>query len=92
LKKAVEGIIPDEIIWREKQGFATPMSEWLKPESKVSKELINIIYKSKIKERDILNYEFVNRLIWTHQKRGVEHNFRIWNLITLSLWYDYWFG
>lgn len=91
LKKAAQGIIPEEIIWRKKQGFAAPMSEWLKPESAVSKELINVIYNSKIKERSIFNYKFIDQLIHSHQRQGVEHNFRIWNLIALSLWYDYWF-
>ncbi len=91
LKKAVEGIIPSEIINRKKQGFATPMSEWLKPGSSVEKHLINIIRNSKMRERGILNYNFIDKIIHAHQNQGVEHNFRIWNLITLSLWYDYWF-
>ncbi len=92
LKKAVSGIIPDEIIWREKQGFATSMSEWLKPDSKISKRLTNIVMNSKLRERGILNYDYVEKLISAHQRQNVEHNFRIWNLITLSLWYDYWIG
>ncbi len=92
LKKAVEGIIPDEIIWREKQGFATPMSEWLKPDSKISKYMTDIIMNSKLRERGIFNYDYIEKLISAHQHQSVEHNFRIWNLITLSLWYDYWFG
>jgi asparagine synthase (glutamine-hydrolysing) len=29
LKKAVKGIIPDEIIARKKQGFGVPVNEWL---------------------------------------------------------------
>ena len=91
LKKAVEGIIPNEIIYRKKQGFGTSMSEWLKPESKVGEKLINIIYSSKLRERDILDYGWIKELVNSHQNKGVEHNFRIWNLVTLSLWYDYWF-
>ncbi|MBI4159837.1 asparagine synthase (glutamine-hydrolyzing) [Candidatus Wolfebacteria bacterium] len=91
LKKSVEGIIPKEIIWREKQGFATSMSEWFKPNSPVEKRLTGIIRNSKLRERNILNYSYIERLINAHQVRGVEHNFRLWNLVTLSLWYDYWF-
>lgn len=91
LKKSVEGIIPDEIIWRKKQGFATSMSEWLKPKSATSKQLINTILNSKLKERNLLNYDYVQKLIYSHQYQNTENNFRIWNLITLSLWHDYWF-
>jgi asparagine synthase (glutamine-hydrolysing) len=92
LKKAVEGIIPHELIYRKKQGFATAMSEWLKPNHAVSRLLLGTIFNSKLKERKLLNYEFVKTLIDAHQKRNVEHNFRLWNLVTLSAWYDCWFG
>ena len=30
LKEAVAGVIPDEIIHREKMGFAAPMAQWLR--------------------------------------------------------------
>ncbi len=92
LKKSVEGIIPNDIIYREKQGFATSMSEWFKPNSPVEKNLINIIQSSKLRRRNILNHNSIDRLIDAHQHKGVEHNFRLWNLVTLSLWYDYWFA
>lgn len=91
LKKAVEGIIPDEIIWRKKQGFGAPMTEWLK-HPKTAEPLLAPIRNSKLRELGILNYEYVDRLIALHQRGTVNHNFRIWNLISLSLWYDYWFG
>jgi len=90
LKKAVSGIIPDEIIWRKKQGFGAPVSEWLKNE-KTGKQLLNIIYNSKLKERNILNYDNINEILNLHRPGEKDHSFRLWNLITLSLWYDYWF-
>jgi asparagine synthase (glutamine-hydrolysing) len=92
LKRAVRGIIPDEIVQRTKQGFAAPMNEWFRPGSKTAARLTNIILNSKLKERGLLNYEYVERLIGAHGRRHADHNFRLWNLVTLSLWYDYWFG
>ncbi len=91
LKKSVAGIIPDEIIYRKKQGFGTPMSEWLEPNTKTGDYLINIIQTSKLKNRDFFNYNYINYIINAHQQKGINHTFRLWNLITLSLWYDYWF-
>jgi asparagine synthetase B (glutamine-hydrolysing) len=44
LKKAVEGIVPDEIIYRKKKGFGAPVSEWLKEDSDLSRNLIKIDY------------------------------------------------
>jgi len=91
LKKAVEEIIPNEIIYRKKQGFSTPINEWLKPNTKSAERLISIINTSKLKDLNALNYSYINNLIKTHQHQGERHGFRIWNLITLSLWYDHWF-
>ena len=91
LKKAVEGIIPDEIISRKKQGFAAPMSEWFRPETKTADRMVGIIRNSKIKERGLFNYDYIEKIIRAHQFENVENNFRLWNLVTLSLWYDYWF-
>ena len=95
LKKVAEEIIPKdiqrEIIWRKKQGFSNTIGEWLKPEYKIAKELIETIYRSKLRERNILNYDYVRSLVDAHQKNKADHNFRLWNLVTLSLWYDRWF-
>lgn len=95
LKKVAEEIIPKsiqkEIIWRKKQGFSNPISEWLKPENPVSRELTNTVLNSKIRERGFLNYDYVKKIVHAHQQQDAENNFRIWNLITLSLWYDHWF-
>jgi len=92
LRQAVKGIIPDEIINRKKQGFGNPISEWLRSNNKISKELTDVIFSSKLKERNILNYEYVKKIIDAHQGGRADHGFKIWNLITLSLWYDYWFS
>ena len=94
LKRAVEGLFPEElqesVIWRKKQGFGTPINEWLRSSSPVSNQLTQIIFDSKIRERGWLEEDRVKKLIAEHQAGKTDHSFRIWNLITLSLWYDYW--
>lgn len=95
LKKVAERVIPKEIqreiVWRKKQGFANPIGEWFRPEYEISKELVRTIVDSRLAERDILDYAAVRALIGAHQKNKADHNFRLWNLVTLSLWYDRWF-
>jgi len=90
LKEAVKGIIPDEIINRKKQGFGAPTSEWMRKESPISNDLVNIIRNSKIKELNIFDYTYIEKLITDHQNNLDENSFKLWNLITLSLWYDKW--
>ncbi len=91
LKKAVENILPPEIVWRKKQGFSTPMNEWLKPGSPTFQEMSTIVFQSKIRERNILNEEYVKKVFAANRSYDNAHIFRLWNLIALSLWYDYWF-
>lgn len=90
LKKAVQGIIPDEIINRKKQGFGAPTSEWMRKTSPISNDLVNIIKNSKIKELNIFDYTYIEKLITDHQNNLDDNSFKLWNLITLSLWYDNW--
>lgn len=88
LKEAVRGIIPSEIIDRKKQGFAAPITEWLK--TALRDELPKILWKSKIWEADLFDREAVEKLVRDHQEGRVDASFRIWNLITLALWFDHW--
>ena len=90
LKKAVEGIIPNEIIYRKKKGFGAPVSQWLKENEKVKETLLKIIFNSKIKKLNIFDYNYVDELIKDHLKGRHDNSFKIWNLVTLSLWYDNW--
>ena len=92
LKKAVEGIIPHDIIWRKKQGFGTPLSEWLRQDSPIAERLADTVRRSRLRERNLLEYGYVERLIAAHARGAADHSFRIWNLVTLSRWYDHWFG
>jgi len=90
LKEAVKGIIPDEIINRKKKGFGAPTSEWMRKESSISNDLVNIIRNSKIKELNVFDYSYIEKLITDHQNNFNDNSFKLWNLITLSLWYDRW--
>ena len=46
LKKSVEGIIPDEIIYRKKMGFGAPMGDWLRGEFGIRTK--NLVFKSNL--------------------------------------------
>lgn len=89
LKRAVRGVIPDEIIDRKKQGFGAPLKEWLRNPA-TAKECTDIIFNSKIRERNFFDYDSAQALISAHQRGKADNTFRIWTLVTLSLWYDRW--
>lgn len=89
LKKTVEGLLPDDIIYRKKQGFWAPVSEWIKNQwfdftkSKLlSSKLIQTIFKMEEIEK-LLNY---------HKKGNRHTGFQIFTLLQLAIWYDVFFN
>jgi asparagine synthase (glutamine-hydrolysing) len=88
LKKAVEGIIPDNIIYRKKQGFGAPVKEWFGGE--VGKYITDGILNSKIRERQFFNYEYLTDLLAKQRRGEADNSAPLWTLFNLSKWYDYW--
>ncbi|MCX8056410.1 MAG: asparagine synthase (glutamine-hydrolyzing) [Ignavibacteria bacterium] len=89
LKKAVEGIIPNEIIYRKKQGFAAPMNYWLKNE--LAKFTEHYLINSKIHKLNLFNKDFIKFLIASPLSDRYDFVQNTWNLLNLFMWYDYWF-
>jgi asparagine synthase (glutamine-hydrolysing) len=78
LKKAVRGLIPDELIDRPKQGFGVPVYEWFfdRLGDRARSEL-----EAFCRETDYLDREEVARLL--DEGQGVQ----AWFLLNLALWW-----
>jgi len=78
LKKAVRGVIPDDLIDRPKQGFGVPVYEWLfdRLGSRARQELDEFTQKT-----DLLDRGAVLRLV--DSKQGAD----MWYLLNLALWW-----
>jgi asparagine synthase (glutamine-hydrolysing) len=82
LKKAVRGIIPDELIDRKKQGFSVPIYEWfLGAFGRTAQERLN----SFMGRTDFLDPLEVNRLF--AEKQGPN----LWYLLNFSMWWERYF-
>lgn len=84
LKKASEGIIPDEIINRKKQGFAAPVTEWLRNEwyGYTKDKLLN----SRFTKEGIFSKEYIQRILELHKSHKKNFNKEIYSLLSFSLW------
>ena len=78
LKKAVRGLIPDEVIDRPKQGFGVPVHEWLfeKLGDRTRQEIKEFCHQT-----DLLDYTAVQSLIDRRQ-----HG-ELWYLLNLAMWW-----
>jgi len=84
LKKAMEGLLPHEIIYRPKLGFPTPWSGWLAgPHLDVIEKLL---LEPRSRDRGYFQASAVERLFREHRSNHRDHYDRIWRLLNLELW------
>jgi asparagine synthase (glutamine-hydrolysing) len=88
LKKAVEGLIPDDIIHRKKMGFGAPMADWLR--SDFGRAVRSSVLSSGLMRRGLFNIEYVEKLFDWHFSGRNDCSLYIWNLYNMTAWYDFW--
>jgi asparagine synthase (glutamine-hydrolysing) len=88
LKKAVEPILPKEIINRPKQGFWAPVNEWMKGQW-YDYALNNVNTSPLINE--YFNTEYITQLFKNHKSGKQNNGLKLFQLLELSLWYDRFF-
>jgi asparagine synthase (glutamine-hydrolysing) len=81
LKKAVEPILPHEIIYRKKQGFGAPVEEWFKERLKdwADKKILDFCKRTDYFDNDVMK-KFVS----------VKGGGGLWFLLNFVLWHEMW--
>jgi asparagine synthase (glutamine-hydrolysing) len=88
LKRALEGVLPRDVLYRPKRGFSAPVEGWFRGAS--AAELESRVMNSALRGRGLLDYGFVARLFDEHRRGARDWGFHLWALLNLSLWYDRW--
>jgi len=84
LKKMGEGILRHDTIYRDKSGFAAPVTPWL--QGHLRKESRNILLSERALERGYFNRGSLDEFIERHEQtgRGV---WQVWMLLIFELWH-----
>jgi asparagine synthase (glutamine-hydrolysing) len=90
LKRALEKVLPADLLYRPKRGFGAPIREWFRGES--GEDLSGLIMNSSIRRRELFDYAFIARLIDEHRRGARDWSFHLWALLNVSLWYERWIG
>jgi asparagine synthase (glutamine-hydrolysing) len=88
LKRALEKVLPGDLLYRPKRGFGAPVREWFRGDG--GKELAGLIMNSSMQERRMFDYDFIARLVDEHRRGARDWSFHLWALLNLSLWYERW--
>ncbi|MCK4763890.1 MAG: asparagine synthase (glutamine-hydrolyzing) [Candidatus Aminicenantes bacterium] len=89
-KKAMEGILPREIIYRQKEGFSIPIKNWLKTDLK--ELMLEYLSEKRVSEAGFFNYGYVKKMIDEHLSNKQNHAHRLWALILFNLWREKFMG
>lgn len=85
LKKALEGIVPDKILYRKKAGFSIPAAKWFKEDLKdFAREILS---PSNVKKTHILKPDYVEKIWNDHQAGKAENSRQLWGLMMFMLWH-----
>ena len=88
LKRALESILPHDLLYSKKRGFGAPIREWFR--TGLGETYSDRLMNSPIWKRDYFNRAFVERMITEHRSGRGEWSFHLWALLNLSLWYEHW--
>ena len=82
-KKAVRGLVPDEIIDRPKRGFGVPLAHWFRgPWTSFVRDLL---LSKRSRERGIFESSYLEHLLRLHE-RGRDLDRQLWTLVSFEQW------
>ncbi len=86
LKKAVEPLLPKNILNRPKKGFGIPIADWLK--GRLNPLMHDLLAPVRLKNQGLFNVEFVQKLIKEHETNTASHHKQLWTLLVFQHWFD----
>ncbi len=88
LKKVASKYIPEECIYRPKEGFSIPIKNWLVTEFRPLMD--NLLSPENLKKDGIFNYKTVERLKNEHISGSANNSHILWSLIVFHEWKNRW--
>jgi asparagine synthase (glutamine-hydrolysing) len=82
-KRALEGIVPNDVLTRPKRGFAVPLSHWFR--GKLDGFVRDLLLDSTSRQRGIFNPSYIEKLLRLNAS-GRNMDLQIWSVIVFELW------
>jgi asparagine synthase (glutamine-hydrolysing) len=88
LRAAHASQLPAHVFDRPKQGFALPLSPWLRGAQ--AREAAERLLDPRSRVAEVLEPRAVRQLFRNHRLRHRDESARIWNLLVLQAWFEQW--
>jgi asparagine synthase (glutamine-hydrolysing) len=86
LKKVASRLVPKDVIYRQKMGFAVPLKRWLQHE--MHDFTREVLLSAEATNRHLFSPSEVERIILDHQNGSKDNSWKIWTLLMLELWFQ----
>ena len=87
-RSALDGLLPDNIVHRGKQGYSLPVKHLLRGELK--QYMVSLLNDSPVINEN-MNINYVNQLIKEHCDMVSNHNHVLWALMNVAIWHNRFF-
>jgi asparagine synthase (glutamine-hydrolysing) len=85
LKRALENVLPKDVVWRKKAGFGAPIRSWLRgPLRPLVKDLLS---EETIRRRGLFRQKEVMRVVDDNDSGREDNNLQVFQLLGLELWH-----
>ena len=82
LKKAMEPNLPHDVLYRNKMGFAVPLTEWFR--GPLRDRVKDAVLSDSMKQSGIFNMKYINQLVSQHQSGMRDHSAPLWSLLMFN--------
>ena len=84
LKRAMEKVLPREVVWRKKAGFGAPIRSWLR--GALNPLVSELLSEEVVRKRGLFRPEEVKRIIDLNLSGREDFNLQVFQLLTLEMW------
>ncbi len=84
LKRALESVLPRDVIWRKKAGFGAPIRSWLR--GPLRPMIDDLLSEGTIKRRGLFDPREVRRVIEANFSGREDFNLQVFQLLGLEMW------
>jgi asparagine synthase (glutamine-hydrolysing) len=86
LKRALEGVLPKDVIWRRKAGFGAPIRSWLR--GPLRPLIADLLSEEVVARRGLFRPKEVKRVIDANFSGREDYNLQVFQLLGLELWHQ----
>ncbi|HVF66673.1 MAG TPA: asparagine synthase (glutamine-hydrolyzing) [Pyrinomonadaceae bacterium] len=84
LRRAMEGVLPRQILTRPKMGFPVPVGAWFR--GRYRHVVDEYVLGERAASRGVFDAEYVRGIVARHQSGAEDHTERLWALVNFEMW------